>query len=227
MLHCGKADFRTRTLLMTDLRHSVADRLQPDDDRLFAPAAARNGPAILDALRPHLPAKGHALEIASGTGEHVIRLAGATPDIIWHPSDIEPDRLKSISAWTMQSGLTNIEPPRIYDAASKPWDGSPMDVVFLSNLLHLISKEAAKTIVLNVAQALLPGGTVAMYGPFLRGTTFASKGDERFDAAIRAENPSSGYKDIGWIEALLSEQGLTKRDTIAMPANNLMTVWQR
>jgi len=38
------------------------------------PAAARNRQPILDVLRPHLPAAGLVLEVASGSGEHVVRI---------------------------------------------------------------------------------------------------------------------------------------------------------
>lgn len=212
---------------MTDIRHSVANRPEPDDDRLFAPAAARNVDAIIKALSPHLPKAGNALEIASGTGEHITRLAEARPGLVWHPSDIKPERLRSIAAWTAHSRLTNIQPPRSYNAATDAWNGPSLDAIFLSNLLHLVSKEATQAVLSHIASALAPDGKAAIYGPFLRGTHFASEGDEHFDAAIRAENPSSGYKDIGWVESLLESHDLTHQDTITMPANNLLTIWQR
>ena len=43
------------------------------DDRRYAPAALRNGDLILDVLRGVLPMIGVILEIASGSGEHLLR----------------------------------------------------------------------------------------------------------------------------------------------------------
>jgi hypothetical protein len=43
--------------------------MQPQPD--YSPAADRNKQAILDVLAGVLPASGNALEIASGTGQHV------------------------------------------------------------------------------------------------------------------------------------------------------------
>ncbi len=210
---------------MNEPRHSFAERGEVDDGRLFAPAAARNIDAILEALVPHLPASGNALEVASGTGEHVVRLAKATPDLIWHPSDIDAERLTSITAWTAQSSATNVRAPSAYNAVEQTWDGIPMDAVFLSNLTHLISDQAATNLLTHLSGALAAGGLLAIYGPFKRGADYASEGDERFDASIRAERPEAGYKDIGWVESQLASHGLKHQDTIAMPANNLMTIW--
>jgi hypothetical protein len=41
----------------------------PPEGARFSPAAERNRQPILDALRQVLPMQGHALEIASGTGQ--------------------------------------------------------------------------------------------------------------------------------------------------------------
>jgi hypothetical protein len=45
------------------------------DRRQYAPATVRNRDFILDVLRQVLPTTGVILEIASGSGEHVIHFA--------------------------------------------------------------------------------------------------------------------------------------------------------
>jgi hypothetical protein len=45
------------------------------DHRQYAPATVRNRDFILDVLRDVLPKRGDILEIASGSGEHVVHFA--------------------------------------------------------------------------------------------------------------------------------------------------------
>jgi tRNA G46 methylase TrmB len=49
------------------------------DHRRYAPATVRNRNFILDVLRDILPMKGVILEIASGSGEHVVHFARISP----------------------------------------------------------------------------------------------------------------------------------------------------
>jgi hypothetical protein len=45
------------------------------DDRQYAPATLRNRDFILEVLRDVLPMSGVILEIASGSGEHIVHFA--------------------------------------------------------------------------------------------------------------------------------------------------------
>jgi len=57
-----------------------------EDLRCSAPAALRNQDAILDVLRRVLPPSGLVLELASGSGEHVVHFARHLPHLAWQPS---------------------------------------------------------------------------------------------------------------------------------------------
>src|SRR4051812_1981128 len=90
-------------------------------DALFAPAVARNKEVILDVLRRVLTAAGLVLEVASGSGEHVVHFASALRTLRWQPSDPDPRALRSIAAHAQASGLTNILPPVQLDVCAEKW----------------------------------------------------------------------------------------------------------
>lgn len=196
--------------------------------RLVSPSAARNMGPILDFLEEVAPAEGRALEIASGTGEHILRFANAFPEIHWQPSDLDPERLASITAWAEEHHGENLLPPMQLDATQTGWAMAhdPFDLVVLINLLHLISDAEARAVLQGISEALEDGGTAFIYGPFLREGRTTSAGDAEFHAKIKADNPANGYKDIADIIRQLQELGF---DTLAreMPANNLAIVAQK
>lgn len=198
------------------------------DPRLSSPAALRNRDAILAELRRLAPATGRALEIASGTGEHVITFAPATPGLTWQPSDPDPARRASIAAYMGDTGAANILPPIDLDAARPGWSATqpPSDLILLANLLHLISDAKAATVLSEIASALAPGGIALIYGPFLRDGTTTSDGDAAFDAQLRAADPDIGYKDVIDVTSQLVAAGLRHVETVRMPANNLLLAFE-
>lgn len=195
---------------------------QSPGGRRFSPATARNAGPILEILRRELPTKGRLLEIASGTGQHAAEFAAALPWIDWQPTDVNPDNLASIRAW---SAAPNLRPPVVLDAAAAGWaaEWRPLDAILLVNLLHLIPSQAALTLLAEGAAALGPGGVFLIYGPFLRDGQATSEGDAAFDASLRAQDPAIGYKDVADVAAALQGRGL-RVHRHEMPTNNLMLV---
>lgn len=197
-------------------------------DKLFAPSAERNLPVITALLRDVAPPQGRALEIASGTGQHITALATALPDLDWFPSEIAPDRIASINAYVASANRPNLHPATALDATQEGWSERhrAYDLIHLGNLLHLISMPASEALLREAALALTPAGTLTLYGPFMRGGLLTSEGDARFDAELRAADPAVGYKDDAWINELLTSAGLSLsvRD---MPANNLAFIAKR
>src|SRR4028118_913818 len=74
------------------------------DNRPSAPATLRNRDVILDVLRGILPTTGVVLEVASGSGEHIVHFARNLPGLTFQPSDPSPEALPSISAWGGAAG---------------------------------------------------------------------------------------------------------------------------
>ena len=95
------------------------------DDRQYAPATLRNRDFILDVLRDVLrdvlPMTGVILEVASGSGEHVVHCARNFPALVFQPSDPEPDALMSVAAWVKEAQVTNVRAPIVLDASQSFW----------------------------------------------------------------------------------------------------------
>lgn len=207
----------------------IASPVTPDDPRRSAPAALRNRDLIAQELVRRAPAGGRALEIASGSGEHVIRFATCMPGLTWHPTDPDPGQRASIAAWTEAEGARNVAAPRALDVTRPGWaEAEPRaDLVVLVNLLHLIPDAAAWTALDGIARVLAPRGIAAIYGPFLRDGRTTSPGDAAFDAELRARSPAGGYKDVAEVVDRLVTHGLGHLETVDMPANNLLFLFQR
>lgn len=199
------------------------------DGRISAPAALRNAAALTEALAAIAPTAGTALEIASGTGQHVIRFAPAMPGLTWQPTDPDAARRTSIAAWMTAEPSPNILPPFALDACSPGWAAQhgPFDFIFLANLLHLVPGAQAATCLTESAKALRPGGCMAVYGPFLRDGRTTSPGDAEFHARLQNENPGAGYKDVSWVLDHWAQAGLTCPPAQDMPANNLLLTGTR
>lgn len=200
-----------------------------EGDKLHAPAAARNADALCALLRTHAPARGNALELASGTGQHVVVFAQALPGLTWQPTEIEEARLRSINAYVAEASLRNVAPARTLDATRAGWadDVGPQDLVLLINLLHLIPAEDAKTLIAEAARSLSGDGRLLVYGPFMQDGALTSEGDRSFHASLTAHDPQIGYKDAEDVRGWMSEAGLHPVPPIRMPANNLALLAER
>lgn len=208
-----------------ELPDSPAARAQDCACRIF-PSAMRNLAPILAQMDAHAPKTGRALEIASGTGQQVVRFAGIRPYLDWQPSDLSEANRASAAAWRAASGAPNIREPIALDAGRAGWgaDLGPFDLIVSVNLLHLVPDETAAIMLDEIPRALAPGGVALLYGPFLRGGEPTSAGDRRFHESLRAQDARLGYKDADWVLRQLTEGGLAVKSPIAMPANNLMFV---
>jgi hypothetical protein len=197
-------------------------------DKLYAPSAAKNVGALTKLLVRIAPEKGQILEIASGTGQHIVEFAKAIPDLLWTPSEISSERLVSIDAYCAEASLNNLTIPILLDACAQGWaqKSKTYDFIITINLLHLISKKATRVLLSETAKALTVNGTFIIYGPFLREGKTISNGDAVFHAELQNANRQIGYKDrddvIAW--ALLA--GLTAFEVVNMPANNLALIFK-
>jgi len=196
----------------------------------FSPSAARNTKPILAALRPRLPASGRALEVASGTGQHIAAFAKAFPGLDWTPSDPDAVARASITAHVAEAGLANLHPPRDLDVTDPAWpeaveDG--LDVMVAINLLHISPWDAALGLLSGAGRLLAPDGRLFIYGPFSRGGDYLAQSNVQFDSALRQRDPSWGLRDVDDLAAAARAEGLGLAEVNAMPANNLILMFAR
>lgn len=212
-----------------DLPPSASVASARDGVKLHAPSAERNVSAITDMLLQNAPDAGNVLEIASGTGQHIVTFAAALPHLHWQPTEIDAARRASIDAYVTEAGLQNIAPAQDLNATRAGWGAAqqPKALILLSNLLHLISTPEARILIDEAAHALQPGGKLILYGPYARDGVLTSAGDQRFDAELRSADPAIGYKDTRDLAVWLQAAGLSAPIAQDMPANNLAMIAQK
>ena len=199
------------------------------DGRLSAPAAVKNAGPITEIVREFAPERGQALEIASGTGQHIVKLAVVKPNLNWQPSDIDQLRIASIEAWCNDDNFVNVRPPVIMDATEIGWSSkfNCQEFILLVNLIHLISEDEAKILISEISAALIPGGRSIIYGPFKRNNELTSASDRTFHQSLIEADPQIGYKNDEWMTAQFKKAKLTLLKVVPMPANNLAFIFEK
>jgi hypothetical protein len=193
------------------------------DARREAPAVARNRDAILAVLRGILPARGLLLEVASGSGEHALHFAPAFPDLMFQPSDPDPDARASIDAWC--AGVPNIRPVLALDAAAPDWPVDRAEALLCINMIHIAPWSACLGLLRGAARIQPPGAPLILYGPFKRGGAHTAPSNAAFDDDLRARNPAWGVRDLEAVAAAAT--GFGPPEIHPMPANNLVVVFRR
>jgi SAM-dependent methyltransferase len=206
---------------------ALKDRGRTGDGRHFSPSAARNSGSIQEVLERVLPKSGIALEIGSGTGEHVICFARALPGLLWQPSDPDPAARASIEAWTAAEGLANVRAPVAIDTRHALWgveDDAPFAAMISLNMIHIAPWESALGLLAGAGRLLRPDGRLYLYGPFMRGGAHTAPSNAAFDADLKRRDPRWGVRDIDDLIREAAPHGLDLREIIDMPANNLSLV---
>jgi len=206
------------------------------DGRLDAAAFHRNHQPIWQVLERFLAGQsGDVVEVGSGTGQHVVHFAGHTPDITWWPSDLNAQHLKSIAAWQVHSGVANIRPPLRIDLSDSAWcpemhDGSgpgPLLALFCANVIHIAPWRVAEGLFEGAGRYLAANGRFFLYGPFKRDGKHSAISNAVFDSSLREKDAEWGVRDVVDVQKLAADAGLTLAETIEMPANNLILVFER
>jgi hypothetical protein len=198
-----------------------------EQDKLYAPATQRNRDVITGVLKGVLPRSGVVLEIASGSGEHVVHFAGAFPALTWQPSDPDPAALASIGAWTSEAGVGNVLPPVRIDAAAAGWPMARADAVLCINMVHISPWAATEGLMKGSRMLLSSRGILYLYGPFIRTGVETAPSNLSFDLSLRQRDANWGIRNLEDVTDLAKRHGLACEAVVEMPANNLSVIFRK
>lgn len=190
--------------------------------RLTSPAAERNRDAIADVLARWLPDSGLVLEVASGSGEHVVHFAHRLPALTWQPSDPDAEAQASIAAWSVG---TAVLPPLALDASSPDWPIDKAAAIVCINMVHISPWTATRGLFAGAARLLPAGAPLILYGPYRREGIPTAHSNEAFDLSLKARDSAWGLRRVEDVAAVSPAFSLT--DLVEMPANNLMLLFRR
>lgn len=198
-----------------------------------APATLRNREAIARVLSAELPEKGTVLEVASGSGEHAVFFAQKFPQLQWQPSDVNPEALPSIRAYTQDAGCKNLCDPTVIDAQlPKAW-AIPGDIAatLCINMIHISAYASCIGLFAGSARAaaqatITKGFPVILYGPFFEQGVAPAESNIAFDLSLKQRNAQWGIRNVEKIDSTAHAHGFTRAARYEMPANNLMLIYR-
>lgn len=186
-----------------------------------APAAARNVGPIGDVLAEWLQDRGTVLEIASGTGEHALAFARRFPQLLWQPSDPDPQALASIAAWAAE-GPANLRTPVQLDVCAAEWPLDRADAILCVNMVHIAPWEASLGLLAGAARIVGPGAPLILYGPWIEAGIPTAPSNQAFDISLRDRDPRWGLRLVEDFAAEADQRGFRLVERRHMPSNNLM-----
>ena len=197
------------------------------DGKWSIPAAERNKDPILGVLARVLPSRGLVLEVASGTGQHVMHFAEALSGLTWQPSDPDAELRESIALRVREEQRANVKNTIDLDVTKLPWPLQTADAVVAINMIH-VAPWSATLALFEGAKALLSTEQVLFfYGPYRRFGHHTSESNAQFDLDLRAHNPEWGLRDLEAVSDVAAGAGFVLAETVEMPANNFSLVFKR
>lgn len=198
-----------------------------EDKRLRYTATDRNRDPILDILVRVLPPAGTVLEIASGSGEHIVHFAKALPGLAFQPSDPDPKALESIAAWTEHEGVTNVRAPLLLDSSAETWPVAQADALLCINMVHISPWSATQGLMKHAGELLPSGAPLYLYGPYRRQGVETAPSNEQFDVSLKSRNSEWGLRFVEEVAALAAAHGFSAPEIVQMPANNLSVIFRK
>lgn len=208
--------------------------LQPcfSSSKQVFPAAERNKTFILEILQKYFdPNRSrNAVEIASGTGQHISYFAAHFPKITFQPSECDQQLLNSIKAYADETPTKNVKYPIRFDVRDDPkvlGDEKQFDYMINVNMIHVSPYECTEALFRDAAFLLKPKGVLITYGAYAHNGVITPQSNIDFDKNLRMQNPEWGLRDINDIEKIANAFGIELLKIYDLPANNKCLAWKK
>ncbi|KAK7601948.1 hypothetical protein V9T40_009389 [Parthenolecanium corni] len=198
-------------------------------------AADRNKQPILKELLNYIKDGSFVLEIASGTGQHVVYFASNMPKVIFQPTECEENLLKSIKSYIEHNNLTNVQEPLFLDVVSDPrvWlEGklkpNSVDYIINSNMFHIAPFQCTEGLFRGCETYLKKDGLLFTYGPYAYDGVISPQSNVNFNESLKRSNPLWGLRDVyRQLVPIASKHHLQLLTVHKLPANNDLIVWKK
>jgi len=196
-------------------------------EKPYSPACDRNKDPILKVMQEVINLDDRRLlEIGSGTGQHAVYLAPHFSHMIWVTSDLKRNH-EGISMWLNESGAPNIVGPGAFEVGKDDFPEGNFDVVFASNLFHIMHWKECQTLMKMMGVNLGEGSRVLIYGAFNYKGKFSSPSNEEFDTSLKARDPLMGIRNFEDVNSGMEKNGFRLVKDYEMPVNNRILVYTR
>lgn len=169
----------------------------------------------------------HVIEVGSGTGQQGIFMCQSCSELLWQPTEI-PDKFSLLTEWwqaSQKAHLPNFLAPLGYVIGHSPFPDIEFNLVYSSNVLHIISRATAARFVEDATEAMTTGMEFVCYGPFKVDGEFTTESNAEFNDWLKQQ----GYGGILDIDDIIefSGQQLQLVAKEPMPANNFLLVFRK
>uniref|UniRef100_H3B760 Zgc:103625 n=1 Tax=Latimeria chalumnae TaxID=7897 RepID=H3B760_LATCH len=202
---------------------------------LVSPVAERNKDSILEILSEYLdPKKDHlsTLEVASGSGQHIVHFAKSLTNVTWQPSKISAPSQESICTYIAATKVNNVKKP-LYIDVSEPWERwaglsqRSCDVIVSINMLHFCSFRSVQGLFRGASELLKPRGILIIYGPFAINGIISPKCNMELDRSLQESCPTEGLRDVDVLRQLACKNTLRLETMVDMPEQTKCLIFRR
>jgi hypothetical protein len=180
---------------------------------------------IRDLLEPLLPTEGLVLELAAGLGECSFVFADSFKQLIWQPTDRDPDAVAHIAA--RQPNVPNMLRPLELDVTTDPWPVTQADFVTSIDFVNTVPLDTMHAMFAGAARALPANAALLLYGAVRFHGKYTAPAIAELDRSLRSRDATYGVRDLRELTVAGTRSGLALERTIAMPEHAHALVFRR
>jgi cyclopropane fatty-acyl-phospholipid synthase-like methyltransferase len=172
------------------------------------------------ALRVDLTKAHRLLDLGGGPGTAALTFARANPHLECVVYDLEgPVEIakKQIRA----AGLDDRVTTQVGDFHTDDY-GKGFDVVYISNIIHMLSPDQTRHMLTKAGQALVSGGRVLVKDFFLDDTRTAPAWTAQFSVNMLVSTEGGKSYTLTEMSALLAQAGFGGLETVPIPRHSLL-----